>query len=103
MGPSPVEYFLIGVGGCVSSTFVYCLKKKGIKIESMNVLVDGKLKHKEPSMYLRIKEINIEIKYSLKGDYTPETLKKCEKEFIKYCPLYEPLINGINISIVLKK
>ena len=28
LGPSAVEYLLIGIGGCLGTTFLYCLQKK---------------------------------------------------------------------------
>ena len=32
LGPSAVEYLLIGIGGCLGTTFIYCLQKKNIKL-----------------------------------------------------------------------
>ena len=43
LGPSPVEYLLIGIGGCLGSTFAYCLQRKNIPIEDMQIIVNGEL------------------------------------------------------------
>ena len=44
-GPSPVEFFLIGIGGCLGSTFAYCLQRHNVEIDALEVVVDGLLKH----------------------------------------------------------
>ncbi|MCJ7651809.1 MAG: OsmC family protein [Candidatus Lokiarchaeota archaeon] len=103
LGPSPVEYLLIGIGGCLSSTFVYCLQKRNIKIDDLETIIDGDLKHNQPSLYLRLKQIQVEFNLSLKAGYNEDELDKCINEFTKYCPIYEPVLNGIPININFKK
>jgi len=103
LGPSPVEYLLTGIGGCLSSTFVYCLQKRNIEIDDLEIIIDGVLKHDQPHFYLRLKQIHVEIILSLKEGYNEDDLDKCTTEFKKYCPIYEPVLNGIAINIDIKK
>ena len=102
LAPSPIEYLLIGIGGCLSSTFVYCLRKRNIEIDDLEIIIDGVLKHDQPSLYLKLKQIQVEFNLSLKG-YNEDEVDKCIIEFKKYCPIYEPVLNGIPIDIDFKK
>ena len=66
LGPSPVEYFLTGIGGCLSSTFIYCLQKRNIVVDHLETKIDGELKHKQPNLYLRLAKIHVEFNLTLK-------------------------------------
>ena len=101
-GPSSVEYVLIGVGGCLGSTLLFCLQKKNIKLKSLEIIVEGKLKHSEPYKHLRLKNINCEIHISIYGEESA-LLDECIKNFQKYCVVSESIINGIPINIDIKK
>jgi putative redox protein len=103
LGPSPVEYLLTGIGGCLSSTFAYCLGKRNIEIDDLEIIINGVLKHDQPNHFLRLKQIQVEFNLSLKEGYNKDELDDCIAEFKNYCPIYDPLINGIPIKIDFKK
>ena len=103
LAPSPIEYLLIGIGGCLSSTFVYCLLKRNIEINDLEIIIDGVLKHDQPSLYLKLKQIQVDFNLSLKENNNEVELNNCINEFKKYCPVYEPVLNGIPININFKK
>ena len=103
LAPSPIEYLLIGIGGCLSSTLVYCLHKRNIEIDDLEIIIDGVLKHDQPSLYLRLTQIQVDFNLSLKENNNEVELNNCINEFKKYCPVYEPVLNGIPININFKK
>ncbi|MHA1668947.1 MAG: OsmC family protein [Promethearchaeota archaeon] len=103
LGPSPVEYILIGIGGCLSSTFIYCLRKRKIEIDDLELIIDGNLKHDKPSHYLKLTQIHVEFNLSLKEGNNEVELNSCIDEFTKYCPVYDSILNGIPIDIDFKK
>ena len=98
-GPSPIEYFLIGIGGCLGSTFTYCFLKKEIPLLSLEIEVDGKIKHLPPQMNLRLIGIEIIFKYSIRNRDSTDEINYCINEFKKFCPIYDPLIKGIPIKM----
>ena len=103
LGPSPVEHFLIGVGGCLGSSFMYCLIKNKIEIEDLEIIVDGKLTHKVPKMRLRLVNIDVVINITPKKIVQDEEIDSCIKEFNEFCVISEPLMNGIPININCNK
>ncbi len=98
-GPSPIEYFLIGIGGCISSSLIYCLNNNNVKFSDYHVIVDGRLKHIGPKMLLKLAEIYITINFHLDDESSKKKLDYCKSIFQTHCPLSESIINGIPIQL----
>ena len=103
LGPSPVEYLLIGIGGCLGSSFMFCLIKNGIEIENLEILVDGKIHHKPPTMRLKLVQVDVKIMYVLKELSQAEQIEQCRNKFMKHCIVSDTLINGIPINVEFQK
>jgi uncharacterized OsmC-like protein len=103
-GPSPVEYFLIGIGGCVGNTFAYCLQKRNVDIVNLEILIEGKLKHIGPKMRLRLVNIDCKVLLTPKNDTSNKDIEKCIKEFQGHCVLSNSIIKHLQTNVqVLKK
>jgi uncharacterized OsmC-like protein len=96
-GPSAVEYFLIGVGGCTGSSFAYCLEKNSIPVKDLQIIVDGKMSHRGDKLNLRLIKIEIEIKGSI-GTHDTNKLDKCINQFKDYCVISESISKGIPLN-----
>ena len=103
LAPSSVEYFLIGTGGCIGSTFVYCLQKNNIEIDKLEVVIDGQLKHVGPKMHLRLVKIDVELLITIKEGESFEKMDLCQKMFQEYCPISNVLIQGIPLNTKVSK
>ncbi|MFW9946783.1 MAG: OsmC family protein [Candidatus Odinarchaeota archaeon] len=99
LGPSPVEYLLIGIGGCLGNSFMFCLIKHGIEIENLEIIVDGKIHHKPPTMRLKLMKVDVKIMYVLKNLSQLKQIEQCKNEFMKHCVVSDTLINGIPINV----
>ncbi|MFW9937189.1 MAG: OsmC family protein [Candidatus Thorarchaeota archaeon] len=99
LGASPIEYFLIGIGACIGNTFIYCLKKKNVDLKNLEIIVDGQLKHVQPHMNLRLTNIKIEFKFEEDLDISDEIFRYCRSNLEKFCPISQPLLNGIPIEV----
>jgi len=99
LAPSPIEYFLIGTGSCIGSTFIYCLQKHNIAIENLKISVDGILKHIGPKMRLRLIKIDIEILINLKEDVPNEKFDSCHESFQEFCPISNVITQGIPLNV----
>jgi len=103
LGPSPIEYFLIGVGSCISGTYVFCLQKYGVKFKNLEVIVDGQLKHVGPKMNLKLVNINIELLISFEKGQPTEKIELCEKIYKEHCPISDIFVRGIPLNIKISK
>jgi len=99
IGPSPIEYYLMGIGGCIGATFAYCLQKKKGAIKELEIIVNGELKHMAPKLRLKLAKIEIKIVFSLKQGVSIKIIDYCKSKFQEYCPLSESVINGIPLTI----
>ena len=97
--PSPVEYVLIGTGGCIGSTFVFCLQKNKVLIEKLDVDVEGILKHYGANNSLKLIKITVELLVTLKEGESSEKIDMCYKRLLEYCPIFNAFNSGIPLNI----
>ena len=99
LGPSAVEYLLVGIGGCLGTTFIYCLQKKNIELNECKVLIDGKLSHTNPKKRLRLVNVDVEMKFSVKETTSKEIINICVKDFRENCIVTNSIANGLPINV----
>ena len=102
-GPSPVEFFLIGIGGCLGSTFTYCLQKQNVEIDTLEVVVDGQLKHAGPKMLLRLVNIEAELLITARDNDSSEKIEQCIKTFREYCIVTNSITQGVPLDVKVSK
>ena len=99
LAPSPIEYVLIGTGGCIASTFVYCMQKNKVLIEKLEVDVEGILKHSGAKKSLKLIRIIVELLVTLKEGESSEKIDICFKMLQDYCPIFNAINSGIPLNI----
>ncbi|TET05236.1 MAG: OsmC family peroxiredoxin [Promethearchaeota archaeon] len=99
LGPSAVEYLLVGIGGCLGTTFIYCLQKMNIELNECNVVVDGKLSHIGPKKRLKLVNVDVEMNFSVKETTTKESINKCVKDFKENCIVTSSIADGLPITV----
>ena len=103
LGPSAVEYLLIGIGGCLGTTFTFCLQKNKIELETLKVIVEGELSHTGPKMLLRLVNLTVDLNFTPKEPSSEKEINKCMKEFLDYCIITNSIEKGIPIKVNCKK
>lgn len=121
--PSPMDYLLISVGGCLMNSFAFCLQKKRIPAE-LSLKVEGVLDRDEEKG-LRVKEINCVIHVEVEGGLHQRVeecyrlretadeyrnfrgpfhhgVEECYRIFKKYCIVSASVGRGIPINTALK-
>ena len=99
--PSPIEYFLVGIGGCIGSTFAYCLQLNKIRFKELGLVVDGKIKHVGPDKRLKLVNISVDILLKLEDDQNQKKVEKCKSQFLAFCPISEVVSNGVPLAVNL--
>ncbi len=96
--PSPVEYLLAAVGGCLMNSLAFCFQKKRIEA-GLSVEAEAELGRNEEKM-LRV----IHIKCTMKVK-TPEVnrakVENCFEVFKKYCVVSASIAQGIKVDTYL--
>ena len=103
LAPSPIEYFLIGTGSCIGSTFTYCLQKNNISIKSLKLVVDGTLKHIGSNRRLKLVKIEVEILVTINEAVSLEKFDLCCETFQKYCPISDVITQRIPLSVSITR
>ncbi|WP_087038150.1 OsmC family protein [Thermococcus litoralis] len=103
--PSPVEYLLAALAGCLNIVATLVAKDMGIQIEDLSVEVEGVL---NPGKFMTgegekagYKEIKTKIK--VKTDADEETLKKWLEKVEERCPVTDNLTSPTPISFEVEK
>jgi len=99
LGPSAVEYLLVGIGGCLGTTFIYCLQKGNIELNECKVLIDGTLSHIGPTNRLKLVNVGVEMKFSAKETASKEIINKCVKDFRENCIVTNSIADGLPIKV----
>lgn len=97
-GIHPIEYILVALGGCMGMDIVGILRKKGGKIDSFNITVNGQRAKEHPKIYEKIT-----VTIDCQGDYKrDDLLRSFELSRDKYCGAYATLKNGPDIEFIIK-
>lgn len=103
--PSPVEYVLAALAGCINIVGTLVAKDLGINIEGLEINVEGVL---NPSKYMTgvgdragYKEIRAEV--LVKSDADLETLRKWIKLVEERCPVGDNLLNTTPVITSVRK
>lgn len=97
--PSPMDYLLVSVGGCLMNSFAFCLQKKRIPAE-LSLKVEGVLDRDEVKA-LRVREINCLIQVEVEGRFHHQ-VEECYRIFKKYCVVSASVGRGIPIETSLR-
>ncbi|WP_048160353.1 OsmC family protein [Thermococcus sibiricus] len=103
--PSPIEYVLAALAGCINIVATLVAQDMGINIEDLSVEVEGVF---NPAKFLGqengragYKEITAKIK--VKTDADEETLKKWLEQVEERCPVSDNLSNPTPIKVEFEK
>ncbi|NMC62273.1 MAG: OsmC family protein [SAR324 cluster bacterium] len=104
-GPTPLEYYLISLAGCISSIARIAAKQKGIIIHAINITCSGDLDvdvllGKNQSARAGFESINLSV--NLDADLSPEQKKEFLEEVERRCPVSENTTNKTPVRLVLE-
>ncbi|MFX1275349.1 MAG: OsmC family protein, partial [Promethearchaeota archaeon] len=77
LGPNPSRLLALGVLGCLSASFIFCLQKRGLKVDDFNSEAEVKIARNEKGFW-RVKKINVSINPKITD---PEALKRANMSF----------------------
>lgn len=100
VGPSPVQYLLGAVAGCLTITAKWLAGQKGIRLDQFDAHVEGtySMKHaKDPDFKNRFTEIRVHV--DMESDLNPDEEKAFIEECRMYCPVEGTIVNPTNFII----
>jgi len=107
-GPNPSRLIALGVLGCLSASFIFCLKKKNFQIDDFNAEAEVTLNRNEKGFW-RIKKIDVDIVPKIENPDTLKRAKQCLKQvkdgvsfFEQYCIVTQSVRAGIEVNVNLE-
>jgi uncharacterized OsmC-like protein len=100
--PSPVEFLLHAIAGCITAGIGNIASARGIELESVEATVEGDLNVQGLlglSDDVRNGYEGIRLSFKVKGDADDETLRKVVAQSIARSAVYDVLTNGVPVSI----
>ena len=107
LGPNPSRLLALGVLGCLSASFIFCLKKRNFKVDDFIAEAEVVIARNEKG-FLRIKKIDVNIQPKIKDPDTLKRAKQCLKSakdgvsfFEQYCIVTQSVRSGIEVNLNL--
>lgn len=100
-GPNPTRMLAAAIGNCLAASLVFCLGKRGAKIErgiEARVNVDIV---RTPEKRLRVGKVRVALKVPPGVD--AEALRACESTFEDFCTVTASVRAGIEVETTLER
>ena len=100
-GANPVEYLLVGLSGCLTTSMVAHAAARGIEIKSVQSRLEGDL---DVQGFLGLSETvpvayqEIRVSFKIEADITDEQ----KKELVEMAQKYSPVFNTITRPVTVK-
>ncbi|MCK4379865.1 MAG: OsmC family protein [Candidatus Lokiarchaeota archaeon] len=107
LGPNPSRLLALGVLGCLSASFIFCLKKRNFKLDDFAAEAEVVITRNEKGFW-RIKKIDVDIEPKIEEPKTLKRAKQCLKQvkdgysfFEQYCIVTQSVRAGIEVNVNL--
>ncbi|MFX1364051.1 MAG: OsmC family protein [Promethearchaeota archaeon] len=105
LGPNPSRMVALGVLGCMSASFIFCLKKRNFKVEDFKGEAEVTITRNEKG-FLRIRKIDVKIEPKIGNPEALKRAKQCLKQvkdgysfFEQYCIVTQSIRSGIEVNV----
>ncbi|MFX0069912.1 MAG: OsmC family protein [Candidatus Hermodarchaeota archaeon] len=100
LGPNPSRMLGMAVLGCLSASFIFCLKKRQFKVDDLKAEAELTIGRNEKGFW-RVKKIDVNIKPKIDSPDTRKRADQCKKMFEDYCIVTQAVREGINVEVNL--
>lgn len=107
LGPNPSKLLGLAILGCLSASFIFCLKKRKFKVDDFSAEAEVKISRNEKG-FLRVKNIDVNIKPNITDPDALKRAKQCLKSakdgvsiFEQYCTVTQSIRSGIDVNVNL--
>lgn len=95
--PNASRILSAAIGSCLSASLVFCLGKRGVKVErGIEAKVHTNIVRTEER---RLRIGGVEVTLSVPPDIDPQTLDACRQVFEDFCTVTESVRSGIDVSV----
>lgn len=100
-GPNPSRMLGMAILGCLSASFIFCLKKKNLSLNDLNAEAEVSIARNQKGFW-RVKKIDVVIKMHIEDPDTRKRADQCKKMFERYCIVTQAVREGIDVEVNLE-
>jgi len=100
LGPNPSRMLAMAVLGCLSASFIFCLKKREFNLEDLKAEAEVTIARNEKGFW-RVKKIDVDIKAKIDDPNVKKRADQCKKMFEQYCIVTQAVREGIDVEVNL--
>ncbi|MFX1315445.1 MAG: OsmC family protein [Promethearchaeota archaeon] len=100
LGPNPSRMLALAVLGCLSASFIFCLKKKDLSLDNLKAEAEVTIARNQKGFW-RVKKIDVDIDIKINDPNIRQRADQCRKMFEQYCVVTQAVREGINVEVNL--
>jgi len=100
LGPNPSRLLGLALLGCLSASFIFCLKKKNLTIDDLNATAELTIARNEKGFW-RVMRVDVDINIIISDPATRKRADQCKKMFEQYCIVTQAVREGIDVEVNL--
>ena len=98
LGPNPSRMLGLALLGCLSASFIFCLKKKNLTLDDLNAVAELTIARNEKGFW-RVMKVDVDINIRISDPVTRKRADQCKKMFEQYCIVTQAVREGIDIKV----
>jgi uncharacterized OsmC-like protein len=105
LGPNPSRMLALGVLGCLSASFIFCLKKRNFKVDDFKSEAEVTIARNSKGFW-RVKKIDVNIEPIINNPEALKRAKQCLKTakngvsfFEQYCIVTQSVRDGVEVNV----
>jgi organic hydroperoxide reductase OsmC/OhrA len=100
LGPNPSRLLGLALLGCLSASFIFCLKKKNLTLDDLNATAELTIARNKKGFW-RVMKVDVDINMEISDPATRKRADQCKKMFEQYCVVTQAVREGINVEVNL--
>ena len=100
LGPNPSRMLGLALLGCLSASFIFCLKKKNLTLDNLNAEAELTIARNEKGFW-RVMKVDVNINIKISDPATRKRADQCKKMFEQYCIVTQAVREGIDVEVNL--
>ena len=100
LGPNPSRMLGLALLGCLSASFIFCLKKKNLTLDDLKAEAELTIARNEKGFW-RVMKVDVDINIKISDPVTHKRADQCKKMFEQYCIVTQAVREGIDVEVNL--
>jgi len=98
LGPNPTRMLGLALLGCLSASFIFCLKKRKLTLNDLKAEAELTIARNKKGFW-RVKKIDVDIDIKISDPDARKRADQCKKMFEEYCVVTQAVREGIDVEV----